>query len=353
MDHLDNPDELFEFARVSRADELPPPRAKTIDVALLDMNHNWTNLGHDSLVRDIGLITGGLRDRLLAADLTVRVISFDVRRGLVLPEGPKAGRYLLYVGSGGPGHLDPRFNDGLTFESQGVEESIDWEQPLFDLFEAIRRHDKAALIAVCHSFGLLCRWAKIAEAVLRGAEKDGKSSGVVLNYLTDDALDHPYFSQFAAELKDHRHCRVLDNRLFDLIPTDPNAMYGVQVIGRESKGEPEGGESVTMIEFQRDRGGVMPKIFGVNHHPEIIDRKNALFVLREKFDQGEVTEQWYEERSRSLTQELPGEDLGDLLRMTSFYTLIKPLRFHLERAIRERISNLAALPEESAPVANA
>ena len=343
MEHLSEPSELFEFVRVGHPEDLPPPRRRTIDVALLDMNHTWTNLGHDALVRDIGLVTGGLRDRLRSAGLTVRVVSFDVRNGLALPEGPASGRYLLYVATGGPGHLDPRFNDGVTFESQGVAESIEWEQPLFDLFDAICAHERAALLAVCHSFGLLCRWSGIAEPVLRGPDKGGKSSGVVENYLTDDALDHPYFSQFAAGLRDHRHCRVLDSRLFDLIPNGSNFSHA-QVIGRESGAESEGGESITMVEFQRDRAGVMPKIFGVNHHPEVIDRKNALIVLREKVTQGDVSNEWYEERVKSLTQDLPGEDLGNALRLTSLYTLIKPLRFHLENAIRARSAALTDAP---------
>ena len=35
-----------------------------------------------------------------------------------------------------------------------------------------------------------------------------------------------------------------------------------------------------MMEFARDAGGVMPRVFGVNHHPEIVDRSRQMMILR-------------------------------------------------------------------------
>ena len=84
---------------------------------------------------------------------------------------------MLYVGTGGPGHLDPRLNDGAEAGSQGIKEDPAWEPRLFELFDAIRADDEAALFAVCHTFGVMCRWLGVADAVLRGPEKGGKSSG--------------------------------------------------------------------------------------------------------------------------------------------------------------------------------
>ena len=46
---------------------------------------------------------------------------------------------------------------------------------------------------MCHTFGVMCRWLGIADAVLRGPEKGGKSFGIVDNLLTDAALEHPWF----------------------------------------------------------------------------------------------------------------------------------------------------------------
>ena len=103
---------------------------------------------------------------------------------------------------GGPGHLDPRMNDGRTEGSQGIVEDPSWEPPLFGLFDAIRASAPAALLAVCHTFGVMCRWLGAAEAVLRGPAKGGKSAGVVENILTDEALAHPCRRQAAAAVAD-------------------------------------------------------------------------------------------------------------------------------------------------------
>ena len=39
---------------------------------------------------------------------------------------------------------------------------------------------------------------------------------------------------------------------------------------------------VTMIEFARDRSGVVPRMFAVNHHPEIVDRVRQVMLLEQK-----------------------------------------------------------------------
>src|SRR5438046_2491239 len=110
--------------------------AKKIDVAILDMNHSWPNVGHDSIVHAVLEAAERSRHRLMAKGLKVRALSYDVRRRFMLPDAPN-GRFGLYIGTGGPGHLDPRRNDGLSEWSQGIYEDDDWEAPLFDLFDRI------------------------------------------------------------------------------------------------------------------------------------------------------------------------------------------------------------------------
>src|SRR5206468_4964493 len=107
----------------------------------------------------------------------------------------------------------PRRNDGISEHSQGIYEDDDWEAPLFSLFDAILAHPTAAMIGVCHSFGLMCRWSGAAHPELR----EEKSSGMPLNVLSPAAYDHPWFAKFANELADRKHFRVVDNRLFDLV----------------------------------------------------------------------------------------------------------------------------------------
>ena len=146
-----------------------------------------------------------------------------------------------------------------------------------------------------------------------------------MNALTTAAKDHPWFAKFAGELPDQKHFRVVDNRLFDLV-LDGGSVTPLAV-------EKDGSNVVTMAEFAR--AGEMPRVFGVNHHPEIIDREHLLAVLEEKRAHGDVTEQWYRERSHTLEEEMIGDNETQS-RLTSRYTLLEPLRFHIERLIRER-----------------
>ena len=329
---------VFRFQRVECPEDLPPAEDRVVDVALLDLNHGWQNLGHDSLVHAVLETSCDLLPLLAGSGLALRVLSFAVRDHGMLPEGP-GGRFAVYLGTGGPGHIDPRCNDGVAAYSQGIQEDPSWEAPAFALFDAIHAHADAALIAVCHTFGVLCRWSGAARPVLRGADKGGKLSGVLENVLTDEARRHPWFGRFAAELPEGRRLRILDNRLFDLIPVPGPRPAGFLPIGYESAGD-EPGEALTMMELARDREGVVPRIFGVNHHPEIVNRARQMVILRRKLERGEVDEQWVRERIEILTRVYPDEDSDQRLHLTSDYTLLAPLRFHLYRQVRERAEAL-------------
>lgn len=319
---IHEPHDFFEYVRLGD-DSLPAARRDRIDIALLDMNHSWPNVGHDALVHVMLDAAFSLRDELSKSGAKVRVMSYDVRRRNVVPESPN-GRFQIYVGTGGPGHLDPRLNDGTHEWSQGVIESAEWEAPLFRLFDDVLRDDSAAMIAVCHSFGLVCRWAQVAKPVLR----EEKSSGMPLNRLSREALQHPWFSQFARELPDRQHFRVVDNRLFDLILDDARTSVPIAF-------EAAGSSAMTMVELARAPHGGMPRFIGVNHHPEIVDREHIMQVLDEKRAHGEVSEKWYEERASTL-RDLFRDEQERQSRLTSHYTLIEPLRWHLARVIRER-----------------
>jgi hypothetical protein len=328
----------FEYIRVERPGGAPAADPRAIDVAVLDMNHGWPNLGHDSLVHAVMDASCEAIEVLEEAGLRVRVLSFDVRRAGALPE-PPGPRYALYLGTGGPGHIDPHANDGRAPFSQGIRENAGWEEPAFRLFDAIRADDHAALLAVCHTFGVLCRWSGAARPVLRGPAK-GKCTGVLENVLAWPAGEHPWFHRFAELLGPGARLRVVENRLFDLIPRPDRPSWAVP-IGFETQGVGGApGEAVTMIEFARDRGGVMPRIFAVNHHPEIVDRFRQVMILNQKRDRGEVEDEWYRERLDILTRDFPDEDVDQRLHLTSDFTLLGPLRFHLFRQIRLRASSV-------------
>src|SRR5437588_5290848 len=311
--------DFFEYVRTD--DGVPITDPKKIDVAILDMNHSWPNVGHDSLVHAVLEAAEESRERLAAKGMKVRALSYDVRRRFIIPDPPN-GRFGLYIGTGGPGHLDPRRNDGLSDFSQGIYEDDDWEAPLFDLFDRVMAHSSAALFGVCHTFGLMCRWSGVAHPALR----DEKSSGMPLNVLAPSAFDHPWFEKFARELSDRKSFRVVDNRLFDLI-LDGGDVTPIAFESNDSA-------ILTMAEFARI--GDMPRVFGVNHHPEIIDRDHLLAVLAEKRTHGDVSDQWFRERSHTLENEMVGEKEAES-RLTSQSTLLAPLRFHIQRLIEERM----------------
>lgn len=326
---------VFSVVPVSRPGAAPPPDPRTIDVAVLDMHHGWPNLGHDAIVHAMRNAVCDLAAPLRQAGVTFRVLSYDVRRGHAIPD-PPGGRHALYVGTGGPGHLDPRMNDGASEGAQGIKEDPAWEQPLFGLFDRIRASEDAVLLGVCHTFGVMCRWLRMADAVLRGPEKGGKSSGIADNVLTAAGVVHPWFARFADALPDHRHFRVLDNRLYDLVPRVAPAADGVSVVAFEATASGDTGDALTMIEVARCGDGVMPRILGVNHHPEVVNRPRLLVMLEQKFERGDVTREWYEERKKTLIEPIADEWGDRLLHLTSSYTFMGPLRYHMYRLARLR-----------------
>jgi hypothetical protein len=218
-----------------------------------------------------------------------------------------------------------------------------WEAPLFALLDAIRDDQGASLFAICHSFGVMCRWLGVADAVLRGVEKGGKSAGIRHNQLSAEGRHHPWFARFAAELRDGERFPVLDNRLFDLLPTGAGPR-DVRVLAMECDEDGRPGDAVTMVEVEDASRGGVPRILGVNHHPEIVNRQRQLALLEKKRARGGVNEEWFAERWAALTQ--PVDDEGDDrgLHLTSSYTLMGPLRAALYREVRLRGERLGIDP---------
>jgi len=284
------------------------------------------NVGHESIVRALRSISSELQ--ALYGDLNVRLFSFDVRDKIIVPRHD--GRFGLYVGSGGPGHLDPHENLGRG-EAE-IEEDPAWEAPLFELFDAVKADHDAALVGVCHTFGVLCRWAGVAQPVLRGAEQLGKSIGVQHNVLTDAALAHPWFSRLATSVG--THVPVIDHRYYDLVAIN-GAAKSDMVIGYES--DMAGRDRVlTMVEFARNEGDAVPRIFGSNHHPEIPNVEQLAELLADKLTSGEVTREWYDSRAIVITVLQRNEHDERARLLTSEYTFSGLLRVHLERLVTRK-----------------
>lgn len=321
----------FTYARITENAQLPAQTRKAIDVALLDMNHDFPNIGHDAIAHEVQDIAHEMEAELREKELEVRLFSFDVRKSLAIPEASDS-RFRLVLGTGGPGHLDPRMNDGVSELSQGVRDDPSWEKRLFDLFDDIAGDESRRLLAVCHTFGMLCRWSGIAKPVMRGPEKGGKSSGIVRNIFSSAGIAHPFFAPIAGVSPDGQSIRVIDSRLFDLIPsgTSPD---GMSIIGYECDSEEKGcGEAATMIEFAKGVGEDVPRMFAVNFHPEIWGRRQQLELIEGKFERGEVTREWYMERRNSFI--VDGPTARDI-RFTSERMFLDVLRHHLRQLVGE------------------
>lgn len=328
----------FAYSRVAAGADLPPSAPHVIDIALLDLYFEYPNLGHDSLIHILAEVERELRPLLKQTGLSLRVISFEVRKRGMLPE-PPGGRFGIYIGTGGPGHIDPRQNDGKAPWCQEVQEDGAWEPPAQRLFAAILADPEAAMIGICHSFGVLCNWLKVARPTLRGPDKGGKSTGIQQNHLTDEGCKHPWFVRFLGELTDGRRCSVTDSRLFDLIPDGTPLLPGMTVIANEVTPNGARGDALTMLELARDGSGVMPRFFAVNHHPEVFDVALQRQLVEERVAEGHVTGDWREERRRNINH-LDDPAVNHRIRLTSRMTLVDPLRFHIFRQVRRRAESL-------------
>ncbi len=163
---------VFEYVRVEREDERPPDDPSAVDVGVLDMNHGWPNIGHDAIVMGIQTMACEIREELLAAGLRVRAVSYDVRRGGVIPPAPATGSDGgVFVGTGGPGHLDPRRNDGVSEGSQTIAENPAWEAPLFAL---VRRRARASAGGAARHLSHVRRDVPLAAARRARAARAGK-----------------------------------------------------------------------------------------------------------------------------------------------------------------------------------
>jgi hypothetical protein len=321
----------LSYARVGTPAEEPPPDAGAVDVAVLDMHHGYPNLGHASIVESLLNYAHDERARRGGHAPAVRVLSYDVRAGHALPSD--VARFPLVVGTGGPGALDPRENDGVSPGSQGVREDPAWEAPLFRYFDAVMRTPDVALLGICHSFGVLSRWAGAARAALRSPDKGGKSAGIVTNVLTDETWGHPFFGDYFAD-NGGPEVKVLDSRLYDLLPTGSGAARPLAFECEPGCTRP--GDAVTMLEFARVAGSALPRVWGVNHHPEIGDVGLQRERLHRMWENGGVTEAWFRERLTALDawNESAATEYG--LQRTTSWTFERPLRLHLARIFDER-----------------
>ena len=270
--------------------------------------------------------------------------------------GGAGGRFAIYVGTGGPGHIDPHQNDGRAEGAQGLARTRPGSPGSSRCSTGSATPD-TALIAVCHSFGVMCRWSDVAMPMLASRGKGGKSAGILENVLTDEAC-----SILVPAARGRAAGRIGGCASSTTASTTSSRLRGrsrraLIAIGHETRGcGGPAGEALTMVEWARDRAACMPRIFAVNHHPEIVDRSRQMLVLHQKLDRGEVTREWFDDRARVLTETYP-DDAADLrLHLTSDFTLMGPLRYQIYRQVRLRAAALGVtlpLHEDELPLSPA
>jgi hypothetical protein len=209
----------------------------------------------------------------------------------------RSSRHMLYLGTGGPGHLDPRRNT-MDRGAEEIREDAAWESPLWALFDAIADDERISLYGVCHTFGLICRWSGIAEPVLRGSEKGGAKSGVGNNVLTAQGLRHPYFRTLA-DVSPGGAIPVLDSRHYDLIPTGRMRPGATAIAFEANRAGERAGDALTMLEIARDPAGY-PRVFACNNHPEIGAADDVGEILQHLLDIGTIDRETFERRCAVL-----------------------------------------------------
>jgi hypothetical protein len=174
------------------------------------------------------------------------------------------------------------------------------------------------------------------------------------NALTPAARTHPWFRFLSQQAGASQRIAVLDSRLYDLLPDGP-LPDSMQAIGYETLGVGGPvGPALTMLEVERSAADGMPRILGVNHHPEIVNRPRQLALLRRRHAAGKIDDRWYEERRRTLMEALDDRAGEQQLALTSSFSLHGPLRYHLLRRLRQTAESLGRawpLHERTSPLA--
>lgn len=250
---------FFEHLRASS--RVPAPMAGWLDVALLETS----GAASPACAAMVEVVETAAALALASPAPALRLISFDAARG----EFPEPGRFQLHLAAGEPGTPHPDGHEARCAE----------------LLDAIVGDDATAMLATGGLFDLVCRWAGVGAVRMRAERVRGPS----VTRLSREAMQHPWFTQFAHELPDHQHFLALDDRITDVILEDAGKTVPVAF-------EASGASALTMLEIARDREGSMPRFLAMTHHPQLTPSSS-------------------DRRERSTAQ----------------YTLFEPLQFHLRR----------------------
>ena len=198
------------------------------------MNHGWPNLGHDSLVHAVLDTACDLLRRSRATGPRVRVALLR-RAARRCSRRRRAAASRSTSAPAGPGTSRPAPQRRRSPGARGSLEDPAWEAPLFELFDRIRaRPRSAALLAVCHTFGVMCRWSGVAQARAARRREGRQEHGRPGERADARGPRASLVRALRRGAARRRRLRVVDNRLFDLIPVAAARAGRARPIGYET-----------------------------------------------------------------------------------------------------------------------
>ena len=149
------------------------PGARTVSIAVLDLNNNVENQGLKYICKLLESSNG------LYCNQKITYNVYDVRHKNEVPTID----YDVYISTGGP---------GSPFDGEGLE----WEEKYFGLIDQIWKHNqtttgtKKYIFFICHSFQMMVRHFGLADITKR----HGKSFGVYPTHKTPAGEDDVLFN---------------------------------------------------------------------------------------------------------------------------------------------------------------
>ena len=229
----------------------------------------------------------------------------------MIPEAP-GGRFAVYLGTGGPGHIDPHHNDGVTEGSQGIQRG--------PVLGAARSSRCSTRIRAQRRGGA----ARGVPQLRRDVPLVGRrAAGAALGGEGRQERGHP--RERAHRRRPHATpgsrssrtscpttggCASSTTGCSTSSPSRPCPRGADCRIGYETRGRRRArrGEALTMIEFARDAGG--RHAARLRGQPPSRDRGPLAADADPRARSGSAarsTEEWFEDRARVLTETYPDD----------------------------------------------
>ena len=168
---------IFSYARVERAEDLPAASDQAIDVR--DPRHEPRLAQPGPRLARPRRPRRGLRPAGAARGHGPADARPLLRRAPVAARCPRrrADASRSTSAPAAPATSTPARTTGSPSGARGSARIPPGKRPTFRLFDAIRADETAALLGVCHTFGVMCRWSGAARARAAGQRPRARARG--------------------------------------------------------------------------------------------------------------------------------------------------------------------------------